>query len=63
MPVPVSRIALRVCPELPPTTVERIVDNRAQTVAGSVMYRKALASAAEAREWDVQWHGREQAFS
>ena len=47
VPVPVTGIAIRVCPELPPTTEERIADNRAQTVADSVMYRQALATAAD----------------
>jgi len=37
VPVPISSIAIRVCPELPPSTEERIADNRAQTVADSVM--------------------------
>ena len=50
------------CPELPPTTEERIADNRAQTVADSVMYREALASAAEARGWSVHWYERERVF-
>jgi hypothetical protein len=54
--VPVSGISLRVCASLPPTTEERIVDNRAQTVADSVMYRESLASAAEARGWSVHWY-------
>lgn len=62
VPVPITRIAIRVCPELPPTTEERIADNRAQTVADSVMYRKALASAAEARGWSVYWYDRERVF-
>ena len=51
VPVPVSTIAIRVCPSLPPTIEERIADNRAQTVADSVMYREALAAAAEIRGW------------
>ena len=42
VPVPIASIAIRACPELPPTTEERIADNRAQTVADSVMYREAL---------------------
>ena len=63
VPLPITRIALRVCPKLPPTTKERILDNRAQTVADTVMYRQALASAAEAREWAVHWYDREQVFS
>jgi hypothetical protein len=40
----------------------RIADNRAQTVADSVMYREALATAAEARGWAVHWYDREQVF-
>jgi hypothetical protein len=49
-------VALRECPELPPTIAERIKDYRAQNVADWVMYRKALASAAEARGWAVHWY-------
>jgi hypothetical protein len=49
-------VALRKCPELPPTIAERIKDYRAQNVADWVMYRKALASAAEARGWRVHWY-------
>jgi hypothetical protein len=49
-------IALRKCPQLPPTIAERIKDYRAQNVADWVMYRKALASAAEARRWPVHWY-------
>jgi len=60
--VPIARIAIRVCPQLPPTTEERIADNRAQTVADSVMYRQALATAAEARGWSVHWYDRERVF-
>ena len=59
VPVPIAGIALRACPRLPPTTEERIADNRAQTVADSVMYREALARAAEARGWSVYWYDRE----
>ena len=47
---------LRKCPQLPPTIAERIKDYRAQNVADWVMYRKALASAAEARGWPVHWY-------
>jgi hypothetical protein len=60
--VPIVRIALRACPSLPSTTEERIADNRAQTVADSVMYREALALAAEARGWSVHWYDRERVF-
>jgi hypothetical protein len=62
LPVPVAGIALRVCPRLPPTIEERIADNRAQAVADSVMYREALATAAEARGWSVHWYDREHVF-
>lgn len=60
--VPIGRIAIRICPELPPTTEQRITDNRAQTFADSVMYREALATAAEARGWSVHWYDRERVF-
>lgn len=59
---PIVSIALRECPELPPTVEERIADNRAQTVADTVMYREALASAAEARGWKVHWYDRDEVF-
>jgi len=49
-------VALRQCPALPPTIAERIKDYRAQNVADWVMYRKALAAAAEARGWPVHWY-------
>jgi len=57
--VRIASIALRICPELPSTIEERIRDNRAQTYADSVMYRQALAEAAEARGWSVRWYDRE----
>jgi hypothetical protein len=62
VPLPIASIAIRECPKLPPTTEERIADNRAQTVADSVMYREALATAAEARGWSVHWYDRERVF-
>src|SRR5213082_452347 len=49
-------VALRQCPELPPTVAERIKDYTAQNVADWVMYRRALAAAAEARGWAVHWY-------
>ncbi len=60
--VPISCITLRICPALPPTIEERISDNRAQTYADTVMYREALASAAAARGWAVQWYDPELVF-
>jgi hypothetical protein len=55
-------IALRQCPALPSTIAERIKDYRAQNVADWVMYRKALAAAAEARGWDVHWYDAKKVF-
>ena len=52
----VAGVALRKCPQLPPTIAERIKDYRAQNNADRVMYRQALASAAEARGWPVHWY-------
>jgi hypothetical protein len=49
-------IAIRRCPPLPPTVAERLADYRAQNVADTVMYRHALAGAAEARGWVVHWY-------
>jgi hypothetical protein len=62
VPVPVACVAIRACPTLPSTTEERIADNRAQTVADSVMYREALAAAARTRGWSVYWYDRERVF-
>jgi hypothetical protein len=59
VPVPIAGVALRECPALPPTIEARIADNRAQTYADTVMYRQALAGAAEARGWSVHWYDRE----
>jgi hypothetical protein len=39
-----------------------IADSRSQTVADSVMYREALAAAAEARGWAVHEYDRERVF-
>jgi len=55
-------VALRQCPELPPTIAERIADYQAQNVADWVMYRKALAAAAEARGWAVHWYEAKKVF-
>lgn len=60
--VPIASIAIRICPELPPTIKERIADTRAANIADSVMYRQALASAADVRGWTVHWYDRKQVF-
>ena len=62
VPTPIAGIAIRLCPELPPTIEERIKDNRAQTYADTVMYREALATAAVALGWSVHWYDRERVF-
>jgi hypothetical protein len=61
--LPIARISIRLCPTLPPTIEARIADNRAQVVADSVMYREALAVAAETRGWSVYWYDRARVFS
>jgi hypothetical protein len=61
-PVPITGIAIRICPELPPTTEQRITDTRAACVADSVMYREALATAGAARGWSVHWYDRDRVF-
>ena len=52
----ITGIAMRERPPLPATVAERLSDYRAQNVADSVMYRDALARAAEARGWSVHWY-------
>src|SRR5690606_23619808 len=60
--LPIASIAIRKCPELPPTVAERIADHRAQTMADSVLYRTALADAAVARGWTIFWYDRYRVF-
>ena len=55
-------VALRQCPPLPRMIAERIKDYRAQNNADWVMYRKALASSAEARGWPVYWYDAKSVF-
>src|SRR5690348_6192625 len=62
IPARISCIAIRECPKLPQTTEERITNTRAANVADSVMYREALATAAEARGWSVHWYDRKRVF-
>lgn len=54
--VDVATVALRRLPALPPTVEERIEDYRAQCVADGVMFREAIAAAALARGWSVEWY-------
>jgi hypothetical protein len=62
LPGRILGIALRQCPPLPPTIAERIKDYRSQNVADWVMYRKALAAAAEGRGWAVHWFDAKKVF-
>ncbi|HET7543729.1 MAG TPA: hypothetical protein VFK05_27840 [Polyangiaceae bacterium] len=57
--LPIAGVALRICPELPASTEDCIRDNRAQTYADTVMYRRAIAAAASRRGWGVHWYDRE----
>jgi hypothetical protein len=59
----ITGIALRVCPKLPDTIAERISNYRAQTMADGIMYRQALAQAAEARGWRVHWFAEKSVFT
>lgn len=56
-------IALRTRPRLPATVAECIQDYRARNVADWVMYREALASAAHARGWPVDWYDAKTVFT
>jgi len=58
----IAGIALRKCPHLPPTIAERIQNYRARNIADWVMYRIALARAAEARGWPVHWYETKSVF-
>jgi len=62
VPARIARIAIHVCPTLPTTIEERIADADAANVADSVMYREALASAAEAHGWPIYWYDHESVF-
>ncbi len=48
---------------MPSPTEAAIADARAQTYADSVMYRRALASAAEELRWRVSWYDGERVAS
>jgi hypothetical protein len=54
--LPIQGIALRECPPLPATIADCIRNYRARNMADWVMYRKAMAQAAEARGWRVHWY-------
>ncbi|MCZ7582681.1 MAG: hypothetical protein M5R36_04735 [Deltaproteobacteria bacterium] len=62
VPIKIAGIAIRACPPLPDTDAERISDYRSQNVADTVMYRAALAQAAEARGWAVHWYEAKRVF-
>ena len=62
VPSRIRGVAIRACPPLPATIGERIRNYRAQNVADTVMYRNALAGAAESRGWSVQWYDAKKVF-
>lgn len=62
LPLPITGIAIRKCPALPPTVAERLADYRAQNVADTVLFREALAGAARARGWAVSWYDVKRVF-
>lgn len=51
----ISGIALRALQKIPDTIADRLTDTRAKNVADWVMYRVAIAKAAEDRRWTVHW--------
>ncbi len=53
---PIEGVALRNCPPLPDTIAERIANYRAMCVADWVVYRQAIANAAQERAWRVYWY-------
>jgi len=55
VPAKICGVALRRLQPLPATIAERLQDYRSQNVADWVMYRQALADAAQSRGWSVHW--------
>ena len=62
VPSPIQGIAIRRCQPIPSTVAERLENYRAQNVADTVMYRTALAGAAEARGWAIHWYDAKKVF-
>lgn len=60
---PIVGISLRACPKLPRTIPEILGNYQAQCVADSVMYRQALARAAQARGWALHAYEVKRVFS
>jgi hypothetical protein len=58
----IAGVTLRKCPPLSPTIAECIQDYFGQNNADWVMYRQALAAAAEARGWPVYWFDAKKVF-
>ena len=55
-------LTIRKRPPLPPTIAERIANYHAQTRADGIMYRDALAEAAQALGWSVKEYGARTVF-
>ena len=62
-PYKIRGVALRRLQPLPATVAERLQNYRAQNVADWVMYRSALADAAQLRGWIVHWYDPKRVFS
>ena len=62
LPLNVQAITIRKRPPLPPTIAERIANYHAQTRADGIMYRDALAEAAQALGWSVKEYGARTVF-
>jgi len=62
VPFKIRGVALRRLQPLPATVAERLQNYRAQNVADWVMYRVALADAAQLRGWSVHWYDAKTVF-
>jgi hypothetical protein len=62
LPSQIRGVALRRLQPLPATVAERLQNYRARNVADWVMYRNALAGAAQRRGWTVHWYDARRVF-
>lgn len=63
IPMAIQAFAIRECPAIPENLQECLANYGAQNVADSIMYRKALAEAAQSRGIAVHWYKRKTVFS
>ena len=62
LPSQIRGVALRQLQPLPATVAERLQNYRARNVADWVMYRTALADAAQLRGWTAHWYDKKTVF-